>query len=172
MRPQEEIKAYTLGAEDTQNNYQSYVQLLNKDFAISSSKDIGLLINIESNFLVNDVNFVLSRTGGLNKKDKNHHIFKNQRQEGQNLLLVPELQAGHYNLIVFAHSCLSNVQGSPETLPIDFDIELSFFRPVSREAAQSSHKTNFDLELLVGESSEFVSLVLEPLQDALLPYLA
>jgi hypothetical protein len=125
VTPKSKAKAYRLQDQEALKHYQSYTELVNQDFMIQSGANLGLLVNVESNFLLNDVNFVLSRVNStLRSGSVNPHIFRNTRQEGQNMVLIDSLPAGQYNLILYAHSCLSNTNEASHLseLAIAFDI--------------------------------------------------
>jgi len=55
------------------DDYQSYNELLTKKFTIPKMRDLGLILSIKSDFLLNNVNFALSN---LNNNRIMHSIRK------------------------------------------------------------------------------------------------
>lgn len=65
-------------------------------------KNLGLIINVNSDFLLNDVNFALTSIS-------NNKVFHHVRNENNNKMLIENLPGGNYELIIYAHNCLSNL---------------------------------------------------------------
>lgn len=65
-------------------------------------KDLGIIMTIKSDFLINNVNFALSN---LN----NNRILKTIRKENMVKLVADSMPGGKYELLIYAHNCLSNI---------------------------------------------------------------
>lgn len=53
--------------------------------------------------MLNNVNFALSNIN-------NERMFHNTRRENQVHLVAKDIPGGEYELLIYAHNCLSNVQ--------------------------------------------------------------
>jgi len=83
-------------------SYQSYVELYNHKFTIPKIKDLGIMITIRSDFSLNNVNFALTNIN-------NDRLLRNERYENMVHLIAKDIPGGDYELLIYAHNCLSNV---------------------------------------------------------------
>ena len=80
------------------------------------------MINTESDFLFNDVNFALTNL-------QTKHIYKNTRRENINKLVLDNLEEGEYELLVYAHHCLTNMDNNYlKTMIAKYTIDFHFIR--------------------------------------------
>lgn len=68
-----------------------------------------MIVVIKSDFMLNNVNFALTN---LN----NNKILHNVRKENIVKLVADNIPGGEYELLIYAHNCLSNVRNRDDIL--------------------------------------------------------
>lgn len=85
-------------------------------------KNIGIIISIHSDFQMNDINFAFTNL-------KNNKIYHHIRSENNNKVLLENIPGGQYELLIYAHSCLSNVdRGGLQSIDANFLIDIHFLK--------------------------------------------
>ncbi|CDW81429.1 laminin subunit alpha-like [Stylonychia lemnae] len=135
------ISFYNINDQSMATNYQSYVELYNHKFSIPKMKDLGVLITVRSDFALNNVNFALTNVN-------NDRLLRNVRHENMVHLVASDIPGGDYELLIYAHNCLTNVQDSYERdqlkfLDVGFQIDLNFIR-ITKEDDFNQHTIMVD----------------------------
>ena len=84
---------------------------------------MGILIQVQSHFLLNDVSFALTHvdTGT---------IFHNLKRESHNKLILENMPSGTFELLIYAHNCLTNLNngGYLSNIDVAYTIDVNLIR--------------------------------------------
>lgn len=80
------------------------------------------MISVSSDFLLNDINFALTHVSSST-------VLHNVKRENINKLVSSSLLEGEYELTIYTHQCLTNMQsGFLENLNSQYLVDLNFIR--------------------------------------------
>ena len=109
---------------------------------MTEDDDAGLVIDIENDFLLSGVNFAISNiaTG---------QIVEDLRHESSGRLIVGRLVPGPYELIVYAHNCITNMGDRDHDQMKSFDILLHMKARLLRMSNRQSHDSRASVTVKV-----------------------
>ena len=56
-------------------------------------------------------------------------IYHNMRRENRNKIMLENMKGGDYELLVYTHNCLTNMQSAPlQSLDLEFSIDLNLIK--------------------------------------------
>ena len=108
-----------------------FVELLRQGFRITEDDEAGMVIDIENDFLLSGVNFAIWNlaTG---------QIVEDLRQESSSRLIVGRLVPGPYDLILYGHSCITNMDNHRDHGIGEFDLILHMTARLLRTSNRES----------------------------------
>jgi hypothetical protein len=108
-----------------------YVEILREGFEVSEEDDAGLDIELHSDFLLSGVNVAINNVAtGM--------IVEDERKDSSSKLVVGHLVPGAYELIVYTHESVTNMDPEHGVALSSFDLLLSMSVRLLREQSQGS----------------------------------
>ena len=106
-----------------------YIEILREGFEISEEDDAGLSIDLHSDFLLSGVNVAINNvaTGA---------ILEDERKDSSSKLVIGHLEPGAYELIVYTHQSMTNMDPEHGVALPTFDLLLSMSVRLLREETQ------------------------------------
>jgi len=92
-----------------------YVEVLRESFEVAEDDDAGLVIELVSNFLLSGVNLAINNVA-------TGQIVEDEKRESSGKLIVGHLVPGPYELIVYTHECVTNMDPSHDKAISSFDM--------------------------------------------------
>lgn len=99
------------------NTDELYVEVVRESFEVAEDDDAGLVIEIVSDFLLSGVNLAINNvvTG---------QVIEDERRDSSGKLIVGHLVPGPYELIVYSHECVTNMDPAHGQAMHSFDLLL------------------------------------------------
>lgn len=95
-----------------------YVEILREGFEVSPEDDVGLDIEVHSDFLLSGLNVAISNVA-------TGQVVEDERRDSSSQLLVGRLLPGAYELIVYTHQCVTNMDQEVAPALTGFDLLLT-----------------------------------------------
>jgi hypothetical protein len=88
-------------------------------FTLPDKEGMGIMIYTQSNFLLNDINFALTHI-------ETGTIYHNLKRESMNKLILENMAAGTFELLIYAHNCLTNLDFDYiQSIDVSYSIDLN-----------------------------------------------
>lgn len=125
-----------------------YIEIFKEGFEIEEDDNAGLLIDVQSDFLLSGVNLAINNVA-------TGQIIEGEEKDHTNKLIVGKLTPGKYELIIYTHEAITNMDPAHGVAISSFDI----FLEMSIRAIRISGKgdiTNF-IEAVTIDSVDYTS---------------
>lgn len=92
-----------------------FVEVFRESFEVAEDDDAGIVIDVNSDFLLSNVNFAINNvvTG---------QVVEDERRESSGKLVVEHLVPGPYELILYTHECVTNMDPAQTKAISSFDL--------------------------------------------------
>lgn len=126
------IKNFNIQDQNVKTTYKSFIEVETASFKISETQRNGIIIELYSEFLRNDVSFALTTLSS--KRSLGH-----QRTMLGKRLVLEELTPGEYEFTIYLHQSLSNFETQITSLDVSFSIGLSFISVQEKDDFREHH---------------------------------
>ena len=124
-----------------------YVEVIREGFEISEEDQAGLLIEVQSDFLLAGINVAINNVA-------TGQVVEDERRDSSGKLLVGRLVPGNYELIVYTHECITNMDPAKGTAISSFDLLMQMsVRLLREDGDESSLSASVPVETLDFSSS-------------------
>jgi hypothetical protein len=94
-----------------------YVEIMRDAFEIAEDDKAGLIVEIQSDFLLSGINVAINNVA-------TGQIVEDERRDSSSKLVVGYLLPGKYEMIVYTHECITNMDPEHGKAINSFDIKL------------------------------------------------
>jgi hypothetical protein len=107
------------GVDQHVDQHELYHEILRKGFEIEEDDEAGLVIEVQSDFLLSGVNLAINNvaTGA---------VVEDERRDSSGKLVVGRLVPGSYELFLYTHECVTNMDTAGRSMrPFDLALKIS-----------------------------------------------
>lgn len=94
-----------------------YVEIMRAGFEIAQDDKAGLVVEVQSDFLLSGINVAINNV-------ETGQIVEDERRDSSSKLVVGYLLPGRYEMIVYTHECVTNMDPEHGKAISSFDLRL------------------------------------------------